>query len=118
MKQDMQQRKALARIDDYRRRSTVSTARDIVYDKNYAVNSKVLDPLLTEQSLVPTIVSLAVTCQQMSNGGPVECILSETFSPWLQWHVRHACRRHHARVRIRCLEGTIYSFITYIGSGR
>jgi hypothetical protein len=58
MKQDMQQRETLARIDDERRRNTVATARDIVYNKNYAVNSKTLQPLLTEQSLVPTSVCL------------------------------------------------------------
>jgi hypothetical protein len=61
MKQDMQQRKALARIDDKKRRITVATARDIVYTKNYAVNSNALKPLLTAQSLVPTIISLTVT---------------------------------------------------------
>jgi hypothetical protein len=61
MKQDMQQRETLARIDNERRRSTVATARDIIYYKNYAVNSKVLKPLLTEQSLVPINVSLMVT---------------------------------------------------------
>ena len=57
MKQDMQQRESLARVDNEKRRNAVATARDIIYNKNYAVNSKVLKPLLTEQSLTPTIVS-------------------------------------------------------------
>ena len=57
MKQDMQQRESLARVDDEKRRNAVSTARDIIYSKNYAVNSKALKSFLTEQSLTPTIVS-------------------------------------------------------------
>jgi hypothetical protein len=60
MKQDMQQRESLARVDDEKRRNAVTTARDIIYSKNYAVNSKVLKSHLTEQSLTPTIVSEAV----------------------------------------------------------
>jgi hypothetical protein len=57
MTQDMKQRGTLVRIDDESRRSKVDTAREIIYEKNYAVNSRAVDDLLMEQSLVPTLVS-------------------------------------------------------------
>jgi hypothetical protein len=85
MKQDTQQRESLARVDDEKRRYAVSTARDIIYNKNYAVNSKVLKPLLTEQSLTPTIVSEVVIDKYESlTKYTIECLFSVSCSIWLQ----------------------------------
>jgi hypothetical protein len=57
MKRDMKQRETLARVDDKSRRRKVATARDIIYNKNYAINTNNVETLLMPQSLVPTTVS-------------------------------------------------------------
>ncbi|KIM78572.1 hypothetical protein PILCRDRAFT_11038 [Piloderma croceum F 1598] len=55
MVQDMKQRKTLARFDDENRRRKVDIAREIIYEKNYAVNSPAVEVILKEQSLVLTL---------------------------------------------------------------
>jgi hypothetical protein len=55
---DRKQRQSLARIDDHARRFDIKTAREIIYQKNYAVNSEHVEKILQGQSLVPNIVSL------------------------------------------------------------
>jgi hypothetical protein len=57
MLRDMKQRDTLARVDDEDRRRKVAIAREIIYEKNYAVNNDNVEALLREQSLVPTSVS-------------------------------------------------------------
>jgi hypothetical protein len=57
MKLDMKQRKSRARVDDADRSRRVTTARRIIYEKNYAVTSEAVENLLKEKSLVPTSVS-------------------------------------------------------------
>jgi hypothetical protein len=54
---DMKQRNTLARVDNDARRSKVDTARNIIYNKNYAVDTDAVEELLQPQSLVPTVVS-------------------------------------------------------------
>ena len=58
MPQDMKQRETLARVDDEIRRGKVESARNIIYNKRFAVDSPAVEILLKEQSLVPTSVSL------------------------------------------------------------
>jgi len=58
MKRDMQQRVALRRIDDGIRQNKVSSAREIIYEKNYAVDTEHVEMLLKAQSLVPTAVNV------------------------------------------------------------
>ena len=53
----MKQRVALARVDDLDRQKKIETARSIIYDRDYAVNSEASEALLQEQSLVATEVS-------------------------------------------------------------
>lgn len=53
----MKQRLSLARVDNEDRKRKVQTARRIIYEKNYAVNSEAVEKLLKEESLVPTSVS-------------------------------------------------------------
>jgi len=53
---DMAQRETLARVDDLSRRNRVASAREVIYEKNYAVDSKAMEDLLKVDSLVPTAV--------------------------------------------------------------
>jgi hypothetical protein len=53
----MKQRKTHARIDDEARRRKVDLAREIVYQKNYSVDTPAVEALLREESLVPSLVS-------------------------------------------------------------
>lgn len=55
--QDMQQRRTLKRTDNDDRKRKVNIARNIIYQKNYAVNSKAVENQLKKESLVPTLVS-------------------------------------------------------------
>lgn len=64
MARDMTQRRTFARIDDESRRHRVAAARRAIYEKNYAVNSKAVNRLLQEDSLVPTAVRVASTSSQ------------------------------------------------------
>jgi hypothetical protein len=57
MCQDMMERTSLARVDDVDWRSFIKEAREKIYVKDYAVDSKiVLGEHLQEQSLVPVAV--------------------------------------------------------------
>ena len=56
----MSQRETLARVDDVSHRSRVAAARKSIYEKNYAVNSRVVENLLQEDSLVPTAVGICL----------------------------------------------------------
>jgi hypothetical protein len=53
----MEQRETLRRVDDETRKSKIATARDIIYNKKYAVDTESVESILKEQSLVPTLVS-------------------------------------------------------------
>ena len=54
---DMVQRESLSRVDDIKRRVKVTSARNIIYEKNYAVDGDAVETILKEQTLVPTLVS-------------------------------------------------------------
>jgi hypothetical protein len=56
MLRDMTQRKTLAWIDDSNRRFDVKVAREHIYEKSNGINSKGVEDLLQETSLVPTTV--------------------------------------------------------------
>jgi hypothetical protein len=56
MHRDMTQRMSLARVDDTKRRSRIKAAREAIYVKNYTIDSKAVENLLREDSLVPTAV--------------------------------------------------------------
>lgn len=60
MQRDMTQRKTLARIDDANRRDHVKAAREHIYEKNNGINSKGVQNLLQETSLVPTTVYISL----------------------------------------------------------
>ncbi|KZP06410.1 hypothetical protein FIBSPDRAFT_764436 [Athelia psychrophila] len=52
---DRRQRSQLLRKDDVHRKTAITSARRLIYEKNYAVDSKTLEGLLQPQSLVPTV---------------------------------------------------------------
>jgi len=54
----MKERKTLARVDDEIRRQKVELARDIIYNKNYAVDNENVEAILKPESLVPTAVGI------------------------------------------------------------
>lgn len=60
MQRDMTQRKNLARIDDANRRYNVKVAREHIYEKRNGINSKGVENLLQETSLVPTTVYISL----------------------------------------------------------
>ena len=68
---DRKQRNDLARVDDETRRDKIRTAREIIYQKHYAVDSEHVDAVLKAESLVPTVVS-SVT-NMVCGGGLTLC---------------------------------------------
>src|SRR6266404_2607965 len=52
----MTQRKTLARVDNLSRHNRAASAREVIYEKNYAVDSKAVENILQVDSLVPTAV--------------------------------------------------------------
>ena len=58
MCRDMAQRMSLARVDNPERRSRIKAAREIIYVKDYKTDSKAVEDLLRQDSLVPTAVSV------------------------------------------------------------
>lgn len=65
MTRDRQQRSTLRRVDNDKRRFNVANARRLIYGKNYAVDSKTLDPILKSESLVPTTNSFSDRLQPL-----------------------------------------------------
>lgn len=74
MIRDMQQRETLRRTDDEVKMSILDKAREYIYEKNYAVDSEVVEDLLKEQSLVPTVVSAKLMLQPQMLMSYIECI--------------------------------------------
>jgi hypothetical protein len=58
MRRDMAQRMSLARVDNLERRRRIKVAREIIYLKNYGTDSKAVEDLLRQDSLVPTAASV------------------------------------------------------------
>ena len=62
MPQDMKERMTRARADDARRRNLIKNAREIIYVKNYMVDSKAVERILKDESLVPMMVCDLYLC--------------------------------------------------------
>ncbi|KAF9242150.1 hypothetical protein BU15DRAFT_73077 [Melanogaster broomeanus] len=52
---DMLERELLARSDTQERRDKISSARELIYEKNYAVDNSQVEELLRTESMVPTV---------------------------------------------------------------
>jgi hypothetical protein len=57
MARDRQQRITLKRVDNDSRRFNIANARRLIYELNYAVDSKSLPDFLKAESWAPTLVS-------------------------------------------------------------
>ena len=57
----------LAQVDNETRRWKVNTARDIIYQQNYAVDSNVVENILKEQLLAPSFVSKMIEIGQIAS---------------------------------------------------
>jgi hypothetical protein len=55
-RRDIAQRDTLVRVDDVDRRHRIATARNLIYEKNYGVDSAAIKRLLQKDSLVPSAV--------------------------------------------------------------
>ena len=58
MRRDMAQCMSLTWVDNLERRRCIKAAREIIYLKNYRTNSKAVEDLLQQDSLVPTAASV------------------------------------------------------------
>ena len=58
MRSDMRQRTSNTRKDNACRQSKVISARRLIHEKNYSVNSAAIEGLLKDESLVPTSVGV------------------------------------------------------------
>jgi hypothetical protein len=64
MPRDIAQRSSMARVDNLAWQSKVTTARRLIYEKSYTVNSAAIESLLKAESLVPTAVSMLVSSHE------------------------------------------------------
>lgn len=78
---DMKQRETLARVDDASTRYKIETARDIIHQKNYAIDSPAVEIILKEESLVPAKVSMKSIEDRPVEMlmADVECVLSKAW---------------------------------------
>ena len=53
---DRRQRRTNSRVDDLYRQSKITSARRIIYEENYRINSAAVERILKEESLVPNLV--------------------------------------------------------------
>lgn len=80
-KKDIEARTRGVRCDDSRRQFEVKSARDMVYQKGYAVDSKSLDPHLKATSLTLNNVCISKLQRMTGNHLYPECVLEATFTP-------------------------------------
>jgi hypothetical protein len=80
---DMKQRERLARNDDESTRRKIELAREIIYKKNFAVDTRAIEELLKDESLTPTLVSSEhVGIRPSVYLITAECICPETGPIW------------------------------------
>ena len=66
MPRDREQRVTMARVDNAHRQFKVSTARKLIYEKQYLVDSAAVEGLLKPESLVPTAVGAMQSVDKVS----------------------------------------------------
>jgi len=106
--QDRTQHESLARSND-KRRTMVSTARSLIYEKNYTVGSTPVEQILKSQSWVPPLVKFEVILLTNTNHF-IECIPKLTRSSRFQ-HIPCTCCGSIAQVQNQCLENAFRSFV-------
>jgi len=79
---DRKERRSLARVDDDSRRHQVDLARGLIYEKGYVVNSVLVERILKNQSLTPTVVGANDSVSSLLKlTFDLECFLSKTWAP-------------------------------------
>lgn len=93
----------MIRQDNDERQRKVSIAREIIYEKKYAIDNDNVKALLKEQSLVPTLVRLQILPAYIPLSlliywtFKLERFFQTTWSPWPRLFLSPS-RRSHARV--------------------
>ena len=110
MHRDMAQCMSLAQINNPEWCSHIKAAREIIYVKGFKTDSKAVEDLLQQDSLVPTAVNVCFLLWACWCWDPVtsECVFRQANAAQFQ-HVRHACCRLIAWGWARCLEIGVYS---------
>ena len=77
----MLQRTVLARRDTAERREKILSARQLIYEEQYVIDTAQVEALLKPESLVPTVVRFEISrSSQMSYHGCLECIFGKAWS--------------------------------------
>lgn len=63
----MLQRQILARRDTEERREKVASARQLIYDQHYVVDTPQVEALLKDESMVPTVVCIIYSETDLEN---------------------------------------------------
>ena len=89
---DARTRENKARHDNDEYRWKVDTARDIIYNRHFTVNSEAVETILKEESLVPTKVNIYTNPHRQ----PFSCVAERLFYPFVSLRIRFlpnaACR--------------------------
>ena len=94
----MKQRERLARNDDEPTRYKIELARDIIYKKKFAVDTRAVEDLLKDESLTPNLVSSELVDVRPSIYlTTVECICPEIGPTWRK-PLSAICCRFNARI--------------------
>ena len=104
----MAQRISQARVDDRHYSSKVLSARSIIYDKGFSVQSTALDDILKEESLTANHVSWNPLDRPGGSSVISECIFEPLGVSRIHF-LQNAGHRHTARVWNRCLEDVFHS---------
>jgi hypothetical protein len=75
------EQKTLARVDDQARMWKVNTARDIIYNRNFAVDTTAVEKMLKPESLVPTAVSTVSILLNHANADFEKNVFSNKLGP-------------------------------------
>jgi hypothetical protein len=96
MIRDRQQHATLVR-SNASRSQLVATARDIIYEKNYGVDSVAVESLLKPHSWVPSSVSMTISCDLAFTNVTLERVFGLSWSIRVQ---RVCCARCRSSARI------------------
>ena len=103
-----------ARVDSQNNQHSIDTARDIIYNQNYAVDSEPVKKLLGEESLVPTKVSFELYSSIIvAYSILTERIFEKPFPLGLQ-SLSNLCSWFDAWIWIRGMEKSVHSLASNV----
>ena len=107
----MLQRAILARCDTKERREAISSARKLLYEGQYVIDTPRVEAILKPESLVPTMVCV-LSCTDISYNSCPEWVFSKAWS-YKFWFLPYAGCWPVARVWTRGLEIHFYPLTSY-----